>query len=110
MSIDNKDSYIIYSKYSNNYRILACKGDAEEIGFSSNTRDAEPTSDNLDATFEICVNPSSKKMVRRAMEDMIKEKINQDLLSINKVLSHLGCQHFTIQEIIKSLQPAAFNP
>lgn len=108
MSIDNKDGYIIYSKYSNNYRILA-EG-AEEIGFSSNIRDAEPTSDNLDVTFEICVNPSSKKMVRRAMTNMIKEKINQELLSINKVLSHLGCQHFTIQEIITSLQTADFDP
>lgn len=97
-----RESLLIYSKYTNNYRILDGKG-SEEVGFSSKRRGEEPTEGNLDATFEIVVNPSSKAHARKAMTSMIKEKFSQELLSINKVLSYLGCQPLTKEELINSV-------
>lgn len=99
-----KEGYIIYSVYSNNYRILSCKNeDDKEVGFSSKTRNGELTMDNLDATYEIAMNPFSIGKVREAMTGMIKEKFTQELLSINKVLSYLGCQSLTKEELINSV-------
>lgn len=99
-----KNGYIIYSVYSNNYRILHCDGSADkDIGFSSKIRNGEPTTDNLDATYEIAVNPSSIGKVRDSMASMIKEKFTQELLSINKILSYLGQRHLTKEELINSV-------
>lgn len=98
--------YVIYCMYSNNYHILSTTGTDEKvnISFSSNKRNGEPTSDNLGATFEIAANPSSKNRIKKAIISIFKEKINQDLLSINKILTHLGCGSLTYQDVISSLQ------